>query len=601
MATSGSITTNKYSTSSSGNIGLKLSWSLKSQSIANNTSTISWTLQSVGTMSSGYHIKAGPVTATINGTKVVNTTSRFDMHGDGGYKKTGTITITHTADGSKTFSMSVKAAIYSTSVNCTASGSGTPTKINRYALITANPTFTDEDNPTISYSNPAGSDLVDNIQARLKWMNGSTEVTTSYSSVLDVEGGTYTFNLDSYRSALQSASADSNMLTVTYDLKSVMNGTTEYHDTKTVQMSIVNANPVIQSSALTYSDTNSSTVQKTGSNQIIVQKQSTLTIHVDTTNSRVAPQKSATIGALGTSAYSILFNGTSYTPDSSGNVSLVNPDIAGVYATVLSVTDSRGNTNTLSKDITIQPWVNTSAICTVNRVDNFQDDTILLVNGQYSSVSGTNAIYISESHKEVGDTTWSNPATVTNNTNFYIGGQGTGLDNTCEWDVKVLVWDKYTTAEADKTVYNLRVGKGIPLVFFDKLKRSVSLNGYPDAENQLYINGNEKVTGDMESLGRLGFEGYKCKLFTVGPFSAACTTHSGSYDMYITSDRTLDISSAGFNHVYFVFSGGARNTGTNMSWVCLESWTATQVKYVVARHTSMTLSNYTACFLVIGD
>lgn len=600
MATSGSITTNKYS-ANNGTMGVKLSWSLKSQSIANNTSTLNWTVQSVGTYPSGSWIYCYSLVVTLNGTKLINKTSKFEMHGDGGYKKTGTITIAHTADGSKTFSMSVKAAIYKSSVNCTASGSGTPTKINRYALITDNPTFTDEDNPTISYSNPAGSDLVNNIQARLKWMNGSTEVTTSYSSVLNVEGGTYTFNLDSYRSALRSASANSNTLAVTYDLKSVMSGTTEYHDTKTVQMSIVNANPVIQSSALTYSDTNSSTAQKTGSNQIIVQKQSTLTLHVDTTNSRVAPQKSATIGALGTSAYSILFNGTSYTPDSSGNVSLVNPDIAGVYATVLSVTDSRGNISTLSKDITIQPWTNTSAICTVNRVDNFQDDTILLVNGQYSSVSGTNTIYISESHKEVGDTTWSVPATVTNNTNFYIGGQGTGLDNTCEWDVKVLVWDKYTTAEADKTVYNLRVGKGIPLVFFDKLKRSVSMNGYPDAENQLYINGNEKVTGNMESLGRLGFEGLKCKLFNVGPFSCACTNHSGSYDMYITSDRTLDISSAGFNHVYYVFSCGARNTGTNMSWVCVDSWTATKIIYVVARHTSMTLSNYTVGFLVIGD
>ena len=600
MATSGSITTNKYS-ANNGTMGVKLSWSLKSQNIANNTSTLNWTVQSVGTYPSGSWIYCYSLVVTLNGTKLINKTSKFEMNGNGGYKKTGTITIAHTADGSKTFSMSIKAAIYSSSVNCTASGSGTPTKINRYALITANPTFTDEENPTISYSNPAGSDLVNNIQARLKWMNGSTEVTTSYSPVLDVGGGTYTFNLDSYRSALRSASANSNTLAVTYDLKSIMNGTTEYHDTKTVQMSIVNANPVIQNLALTYSDTNSSTAQKTGNNQIIVQKQSTLTFHVDTTNNRVAPQKSATIGALGTSAYNILFNGTSYTPDSSGNVSLVNPDIAGVYTTVLSVTDSRGNISTLSKDITIQSWTNTSAICTVNRVDNFQDDTILLVNGQYSSVSGTNTIYISESHKEVGNTTWSVPATVTNNTNFYIGGQGTGLDNTSEWDIKVSVWDKYTTAEADKTVYNLRVGKGIPLVFFDKLKRSVSLNGYPDAENQLYVAGNEKVTGNMECSGFLGFEGYKCRLLKIGPFSAACTTHSGSYDYYYCGDKTVNISNLGFNHVYFVFASGGRNTGSNSQWTVVQSYNANTICYTVARHTSMTMANFTVGFLIIGD
>ena len=73
MASSGSVSTNKYSTSSHGTIGLILSWSITSQSIANNTTTIHWTLKSNGTMDSGYYVQAGPVTCTINGTKVVNT------------------------------------------------------------------------------------------------------------------------------------------------------------------------------------------------------------------------------------------------------------------------------------------------------------------------------------------------------------------------------------------------------------------------------------------------------------------------------------------------------------------------------------------------
>ena len=166
--------------------------------------------------------------------------------------------------------------------------------------------------------------------------------------------------------------------------------------------------------------------------------------------------------------------------------------------------------------------------------------------------------------------------------------------------------DEYYTSDDQaatyhKTIYDTVVSKGKPLVFFDKLRHSVSINDFPDADNQLYVAGNEKVTGNMESLGHLGFDGLKVRLFTVGPFSCACTNHSGSYDMYITSDRTLDISSAGFTTTHYVFACGGRNTGNNMSWVCIESWTATQIKYVVARHTSMTLSNYTVCFLVIGE
>ena len=177
MALSGNFNTNKYTTSSHGTIGLNLSWTA-TQSIVNNTTKISWTLKSNGTMSSGYYVQAGPVTVTINGTKVLNTTSRFSMKGSGAYKKTGTITVSHAADGSKSVSMSVKAAIYSASVNCTGSKTYSLNKINRYALLGDAPSFTDEGNPTITFTNPAGTDLVTDLKVRLTWDGGSKA--TSY-------------------------------------------------------------------------------------------------------------------------------------------------------------------------------------------------------------------------------------------------------------------------------------------------------------------------------------------------------------------------------------------------------------------------------------
>jgi hypothetical protein len=45
--------------------------------------------------------------------------------------KSGTLTINHNSDGSKSFSVSVSAAIYTTAVNCTGSGSFTLDKIPR--------------------------------------------------------------------------------------------------------------------------------------------------------------------------------------------------------------------------------------------------------------------------------------------------------------------------------------------------------------------------------------------------------------------------------------------------------------------------------------
>lgn len=125
MALSGSVKTSTYSGE-----GLQLSWTA-TQSVANNSSTINWTLKSFGYTSTTAWQKAGPVTCTINGTNVVNITSRFNLYGQGAWVRTGSLTIAHNSDGSKSFSVSIRAAIYSSSVNCTGSATFTLDKIAR--------------------------------------------------------------------------------------------------------------------------------------------------------------------------------------------------------------------------------------------------------------------------------------------------------------------------------------------------------------------------------------------------------------------------------------------------------------------------------------
>lgn len=549
MATSGSISTNKYTFSSGKTIGLKLSWSLKSQSIANNTSTISWTLQSEGTYPSGSWVYAGPVTATINGTKVVNTTSRFEMKGDGGYKKTGTLTITHTTDGSKTFSASVKAAIYSSSVNCTKSGSWTLTKINRYALITEYPNFTDEENPTITFTNLG--QLSTDIQARLKWMNGETEVTTAWSSVLSDEGGTYTFNLDSYRNAMRSACPDSNTLPVTYDIKSILNEV-EYHDTKNATMNIVNANPVIASNAITYLDTDSSVVTKTGgNNQIIVQGQGSLRISVDMT--KVTAQKSAYIDS---GMYNLAFNGNLCSITVSGNIlyaDIPQPDVAGSVPTILTVCDSRLNQSTYTIYIPICELSAPSATYTLVRKDNFDTNTTLLVNALYSSISNTNALTINAKYKQVGASSWAATVSVPN------GSPGVVLPLTKEfdWDVQILLADDYYTSDDQtatyhKTVYYTVVSKGKPLVFFDKLRHSVSINDFPDANYQFYVDGTIKSTGKIT-----------CPSMSVTDISSQYTLTKSSGNWTVISFEAHRCGNIVHFGIKFKGNGNAVSSGSN--------------------------------------
>ena len=123
--TSGSVSTSSYQ-------GRRyvLSWTA-TQSIENNTSTISWTLKATGGSSSWYAERTLKV--VIAGSTVFSKTSRVERYT--GTIKTGTLTINHDASGNASFSVSMKAAVYGSSVNCTGSGSFTLTTIPRKSTL----------------------------------------------------------------------------------------------------------------------------------------------------------------------------------------------------------------------------------------------------------------------------------------------------------------------------------------------------------------------------------------------------------------------------------------------------------------------------------
>lgn len=464
--------------------------------------------------------------------------------------------------------------------------------INRYALLSAVENFTDESNPTIAYTNPAGTELVTDLKVRITWNNGANA--TSYVDLND-EGGNYTFSLsETDRNSMLAACPNSKTLAVQFDLMSTMNET-QYHNYKDAVMEVVNANPT--PGAVTYQDTNATTVQKTGDNQKIVQLHSTLQIHTAPSTAK----KSATIAS-----YSLNINGNTYTPDSSGNVTFINPNVAGTYTATVTTTDSRGNTATASIDIEILAWTEPTAIYSLKRNNNFYTETILNVDGKISSVAGTNVLSITEKHRKVGDTNWSTPTSVQDATDTTIQ-----LDNLYEWEVLITVSDSYSSVEFTATV-----GRGIPIFFWDRLKRSVGVNGFPDDTEQLYVGGKIKATGDvtveedisidgdgavggdLNIQGFLGFEGMKCRLYKIPSRTVAITSSSGG--LYY-AEYTENISALGFNHVYFVFANCCRETGTNMSMISIESFSNTEINYAIYRQTAMTQANHITYFLIIGD
>lgn len=123
MASSGSFNTSSYE-----GRYLQFSWKQTSQNITNNTTTISWTLKGAGGGSVWY--KAGNFKVVIAGETVYSSTARIELD-DGTIVASGTYTLKHNADGTKTFSASAQAGIYTVAVNCSGSSSFTLNTIPR--------------------------------------------------------------------------------------------------------------------------------------------------------------------------------------------------------------------------------------------------------------------------------------------------------------------------------------------------------------------------------------------------------------------------------------------------------------------------------------
>ena len=154
MATSGLVKTNETYDSH-----FWVKWSqVGDQDIANNKTQISWSCGLTSTHK--FYSNAVKMSAFyINGTMVYGggTYSNFTAEGEQQIAS-GTLWISHDSDGTKTFSISSFTGWLYSNHNYSSSGDDfTLTAIPRQATITAAPDFTDVDNPTISYSNPAGN------------------------------------------------------------------------------------------------------------------------------------------------------------------------------------------------------------------------------------------------------------------------------------------------------------------------------------------------------------------------------------------------------------------------------------------------------------
>lgn len=458
MANSGSFTTTACEGRS-----LTFNWSVKSQNIANNQTTITWNLTGSGSYTAGW-VTCGNFKVLIDNRQVYFSATRVNVY-SGTVVASGTYTFTHNSSGAKTFTAYAEAGIYYVAVNCTGSGSWSLPSISRMATVTNAPNFNDEQNPTINYTNPAGTS-VSSLQACIS-LNGST-ADIAYRNIT-ATGTSYTFELTTAeRNVLRQATTDKTR-TVYFVIKTVINGTT-LTSNKAVTLSIVNASPTI--GTVSYVDSNPTTVAVTGSNQLIIQNQSTLVLDIGS----VQTLKYATISKV---EYSINSYKVDITSSYTNLVIVGTINYSQNFNLSVIVTDSRGFVTTKSVTVQMLAWKLPYATISLARQSNYYSATDMKVHAYYSSIANHNNVMIQYKYKKASESTYSSPVTIANNTQVTAS-----FDNQYDYDFQFIVTDLFGS-----TTYNAVLPKGIPLMFFDRNLNSVGVNCFPANANQFEVNG----------------------------------------------------------------------------------------------------------------
>ena len=422
MASSGSITTNEVEGRS-----LTLSWTLSSQSVEKNTSTISWTLKGSGS-ASGY-VMSGAFKAVINGVTVYTSEPRIELRNTTTVAS-GTATIAHNSDGTKSFSLSCEAGIYTYAVSATASGTHTLTTIPRASTISAtNVNMGSASTITITR---ASSSFTHTLTYSFGNATGTIATKTTSTSV----SWTPTLTL-----ANQIPNAVSGKCTITCKTYS---GTTEV-GSKTCTMTLTvpsSVKPTITSLTAARVDGTVPT-----SWEIYVQSKSKATLTIN-----------GAAGAYGStiSSYSITGGGYSSTA-SSFTTGFLNT--SGTITFTASVTDSRGRvsanaTVTISVVAYSAPSFSKYISQRCNSAGTASDSGTYVkstVNFSYASCSSKNTITTATYYRKTTETSWTNASkTFTSGTAFTFGGGNISAESS--YEVKFKLTDAFTSIEVTDTL-----------------------------------------------------------------------------------------------------------------------------------------------------
>ena len=435
---------------------LQIAWEVTSQSVANNTSSVTAKVQLVSTGSS-YTInssasKSGSL--TINGTKY---TFSFTAALSGNQTKTiytKTVTVAHASDGTKTCAFSATAGINVTLSgtyygNVTASGNGTFNTIARASSISS---------VTSSVSvNGTNAVKVDISRKSSGFTHTVVFSFGSYSKTTTGVGTSTSYAIPtSWLNAIPSATSGTAKVTVTtYSGSTKIGSAVSKNFTLTVPASVV---PTIGSVAVTDTTTN----QATFGNMV---------------QSKSKPKWTITAsGALSSTikTYKTEFEGKSYSGASPTGSVIAG---SGTVTAKITVTDSRGRTATTNKTWTVVAYTAPKIIsfqgfrCLADGTENYEGTYLsAAVNFSVSPISNKNTGSYTIEYKLQTATTWTvltSGSTYALNDTIISASGAFGVDNS--FDIRLSVTDSFGTVRS-----TFEIPTAFTLLDFNKSGRALA-------------------------------------------------------------------------------------------------------------------------------
>lgn len=346
-------------------------------------------------------------------------------------------TVKHNNDGTKSITISATGGISGTSfTSTTLSGTAKLEDIPRAATTTNATNFTDEQGPTVTFSNPGGFTIypyinffdANGVHKEQFYDDSSSDITSPY---------TWEFT-DEQKERIRIFLKDRKSCSVTVGVDTYKNGTKLGNSSLWKTCSIVNADPLITP---TVEDVNETTKALTGDKNTFVKYFSNAGVSVGG-----VALKSATI------ASQQVVNGGKTLASDTGTIEGVE---SGTF--VFSATDSRGNTvsETLERDLI--EYVKPSCSLDIGKtsVDDTQAEILVTIsgkcfNGRFGAKNNDVKVQLRYKANDEDYSNWSNVDFTVNETDYIASATLAGLDYESLYTIQARIVDSLMSAESNE-------------------------------------------------------------------------------------------------------------------------------------------------------